>query len=177
MRDRGNSWAELFPLQFRVLYRQFLLRIVDLEALSIQADIPRFLGQFSGVFILFSLIQGLGVLIHPVMTPKSLLSLLWYTEQSMTSSTMLVTGLIAVMGWDNIFPDLRDLMALSPLPVHPRTILFAKMAACGAVVGLGVLTLNFATSIALALVVGGIARFAHQQPAVVAEVDFHHAND
>ncbi len=37
-------WNRL-PLQFRLLHRQFLLRVVDLEALSIEADIPRFLGQ------------------------------------------------------------------------------------------------------------------------------------
>jgi hypothetical protein len=29
------------PLDFRVLYRQFLLRVIDLEALSIQADVTR----------------------------------------------------------------------------------------------------------------------------------------
>jgi len=41
----GANIAERLPLQFRVLYRQFLLRVVDLEALSIQADVPRLLGQ------------------------------------------------------------------------------------------------------------------------------------
>ena len=49
-----------------MLYRQFLLRVVDLEALSIEADIPRFLGQFAGVLIMISLHSTPSVcLIHP----------------------------------------------------------------------------------------------------------------
>jgi hypothetical protein len=148
-----------FPLQFRVLYRQFLLRVIDLEALSIQADIPRFLGQFASVLIIFSVIEALGLLIHPVMTPAALFSMAWRTEQSLISSMMLAAGLIAVISWDNIFPDRRDVMVLSPLPVAPPVILFAKVAASGAVLGLAVLSLNFASGLALPLVLGGIPRF------------------
>jgi hypothetical protein len=33
-------------LQFRVLYREFLFRIVDLELLVPQADLVKLLGQF-----------------------------------------------------------------------------------------------------------------------------------
>lgn len=158
MRNR-HRWADRLPLQFRVLYRQFLLRVVDLEALSIQADIPRFLGQFAGVLILFSLIQGLGLFIHPPMTQARLLSLAWHTEQCLISTMMLVAGLVAVISWDNIFPDRRDVMVLSPLPVAPHMILFAKLAASGAVLGLAALALNFASGIALPLLLGGIPRF------------------
>jgi hypothetical protein len=50
-------------LSFRVLYGQFLLRVIDLEALSIEADIPRFLGQFAGVLIMISLLQAVGALL------------------------------------------------------------------------------------------------------------------
>jgi len=147
------------PVQFGVLRRQFLLRVIDLEALSIQADIPRFLGQFAGVLMMFSIIRALGLLIHPPLTPAAQFSLAWRTEQSFISSMMLVTGLIAVISWDNIFPDRRDVMVLSPLPVTPRTILFAKLAASCAILGLAVLALNFASGLALPLVLGGIPRF------------------
>src|SRR5436309_1788735 len=44
-----GSIAERLPLQFRVLHRQLLLRVVDPEALSIEADIPRLLGHNSRV--------------------------------------------------------------------------------------------------------------------------------
>jgi hypothetical protein len=44
-------------LQFKVLHRQFLLRVIDLEALSIEADIPRFpasLPAFSSCSVSFT---------------------------------------------------------------------------------------------------------------------------
>jgi hypothetical protein len=150
------------PLQFRVLYRQFLLRVVDLEALSIQADIPRFLGQFAGVLIMFSLIRGLGLLAsanNPKITRMGLLILALHTEQRLISTMMLIAGLVAVMSWDATFPDRRDIMVISPLPVRPTTILFAKVAAASAVLGLSVLALNFASGVALPLVLGGIPHF------------------
>jgi hypothetical protein len=46
------------PLDFRILCRQFLLRVIDLEALSIQADVTGFLGQFAGVLIMLSLVHA-----------------------------------------------------------------------------------------------------------------------
>ncbi|HTV05251.1 MAG TPA: hypothetical protein VME86_07770 [Acidobacteriaceae bacterium] len=150
---------ERLPLQFRVLYRQFLLRVVDLEALSIEADIPRFLGQFAGVLIMFSVIQALVLLIHPIMTPAETLSMLWHSEQLLIATIMLVTGLIAVVAWDNIFPDKRDVMVLGPLPVRPRVILLAKVAASGAVLALAVFSLNIAVGIVLPLIQGGLLRF------------------
>ncbi len=144
------------PLQFRVLCRQFLLRVIDLEALSIQADIPRFLGQFAGVLIVFSLLGAFGVLVSGTQAtaPEAHLSLAWRGEQRLISSMMLVVGLFAVVSWDSIFPDRRDAMALSPLPVAAHTILLAKIAASGAIVGIAVLALNVATGIAWPLILG-----------------------
>jgi hypothetical protein len=57
MRDAVRSVIERLPLQFRVLYRRFLLRVIDLESLSIEADIPRCLGQFAAVLITISVFQ------------------------------------------------------------------------------------------------------------------------
>lgn len=153
---------ERLPLQFRVLYRQFLLRFIDLEALSMQADIPKFLGQFAGVLLMFSVIWGIGFMAatdHPTMSREAFLSVVWRMEQRFISTTMLVAGLVAVISWDALFPDRRDIMVLSPLPVPPRIILSAKVAASGAILGLAVLTLNCVSSVALCLVLGGIPHF------------------
>ena len=142
------KFVDRLPLQFRVLYRQFLLRIVDLEALSIEADIPRFLGQFAGVLMMFSMINALGLLIHPPIDNIAyLVGMFWTVEQRMIFTMMLVVGLFAVISWDSIFPDRRDVMVLGPLPLTPHTILIAKMAASGAVMGLAVLALNFAVEL------------------------------
>jgi hypothetical protein len=162
MREWAHRWVDSLPLQFRVLYRQFLLRVVDLEALSIQADIPRYLGQFAGVLIMLSAIRALGFLMAAGgagMTAAARLSLAWETEQNLIATMMLVAGLVAVLMCDATFPDRRDAMVLGPLPVAPRMILLAKVAASGAVLGLAVLALNFATGLALPLVLGGIRGF------------------
>jgi len=149
--------AELLPLQFRVLYRQFLLRVVDLEALSVHADIPRFLGQFASVLIFVSVIGAIGpIMSHEALTaaPEAALSFAWRGEQSLISGMMLVVGLTAVICWDSTFPDRRDVMVLSPLPVAPHMVLLAKVAASAALLGLAIVTLNFATGIAWPLLLG-----------------------
>jgi hypothetical protein len=154
--------VERLPLQFRVLYRQFLLRVVDLEALSVHADIPALLGQFAGVLILISVFRAVGLLVptgRPRITPAEIMTMAWSAEHSFLSMTMLVAGLMAVVSWDNIFPDRRDVMILGTLPVRPRTILLAKSAACGAVLSIGLLSLNLAMSVTVSLVAGGIPGF------------------
>lgn len=148
--------AEMLPVQFRVLYRQFLLRIFDFEALSIQADIPRFLGQFASVLVFCSLIGALGMLTSGDANngPEAASAFPWRIEQSLISGMMFVTGLIAVVSWDSIFPDRRDVMVLAPLPLTTRPILFAKISASASLVGLGILALNFATGIVWPLLLG-----------------------
>ena len=147
------------PLRYRVLHRQFLLRVIDLEALSIEADIPRFLGQFAGVLMMISLMQALGTLMFP--PPPELH---WHVEQSAVSNMMLVIGLVAVLTWDNTFPDRRDAMILGPLPVKPGTILLAKITASASLLGVAILALNFASSGSRSLVFGGAAGLVRNPP-------------
>jgi len=150
---------DLLPLEFRILYRQFFLRVIDLEALSVHADIPRFLGQFASVLVFISLIGALGLLFSADrLATNEYLEFVWRGEQNLISGTMLLVGLIAIVGWDSTFPDRRDVMVLSALPIAPRTILFAKIAASTSLLALAVLTLNFATGVAWPLFIG----FHHQ---------------
>jgi hypothetical protein len=145
------------PLTYRVLYGQFLLRVIDLESLSIEADIPRFLGQFAGVLIMISLLQAAGafLLLGSSPDPAAQLVLAWGKEQSLICDTMLLVGLIAVVSWDSIFPDRRDVMVLSPLPIRPLTVLLAKVSASGAIVGMSILALNIGSGFAWPLVLAG----------------------
>ena len=149
--------VQRLPLHFRVLYRQFLLRVIDLESLSIEADIPRFLGQFAGIVIMFSLLRGLGALMFPP-PPAAAVSI----QQSQFSLMMLIAGLITVITWDTAFPDRRDVMILSPLPVRPHMILLAKLAASAGLIGLAIVCFNCCSSLTLAIVLagpGGFPRF------------------
>ena len=159
------------PLDFRVLCRQFLLRVVDLESLSIQADVIGFLGQFAGVLIIISFVFVM-MLVYPILfmddarTLAFLREMTWPMEQLLITTTFLVTGLIAVVSWDATFPDRRDIMVLAPLPVKPRTILFAKVSAAATVLSLAVLALNLPTCLVFSSLLGslhgsawGVARF------------------
>ena len=124
-----HKLADLLPEEFRVLYRQFFLRIVDFEALSAQADVVGYLGQFAGVLIMLSLVHAFAALIY--VSSGAPLSFAWHMEQYLIKTMMLVTGLFAILTWDATFPDKRDIAVLSPLPIASHAILSAKLAASG----------------------------------------------
>jgi len=131
-------------LQFRTLYREFLFRVVDLEILSQQGDIPRLLGRFAAILVFISLWQAVVVLMIASAAGTSQFSLLlaWAAEHALISTTMLVVGLFAVLSWDSAFPDRRDVLILSPLPVSARVLFCSKLAAVASALGVTLLALN-----------------------------------
>ncbi|HLW82134.1 MAG TPA: hypothetical protein VKS20_08840 [Candidatus Acidoferrales bacterium] len=131
--------------QFRVLYRQFLFRVVDLEVLSARAlgDANKLLGQFAALLVLFSVVSGLGPLfMDRNISPQALRELTLHTEHMLITVTMVVVGIFAVLSWDSVFPDRRDVFVLAPLPVRARTMFLAKVAATGTALGLVVVLLH-----------------------------------
>jgi hypothetical protein len=155
-----GRWVDRLPLDFRVLYKQFLLRILDLEALSIEADMVEYLAQFAGILIFISWFQSTSALLMMQMrtvppTPVEMYWLGWQVEHGIAEKMLLVAGLVVVFLWDAVFPDRRDLMVLGPLPVKPGTILAAKVASPAAVVGVAVVCLNWATNFVWPALLGG----------------------
>ncbi len=136
-------------LQFRVLYREFLFRMVDLELLSAQGDMSKLLGQFAGLLIFISSVQVLGALFFDGrwMSSAALLMFFWRQEHSLIAMTMLVVGLFAVLSWDSTFPNRRDVLVLAPLPVRTRTLFLAKVAASATALSLTVVALNVFTGL------------------------------
>src|SRR5215472_10216762 len=130
--------------QFQVLYREFLFRMVDLEVLSAQGDIKQLLGQFGSILIYFGALMSLGAAFFDPrrMSVEAAVASLWSTQHFLIATTMLVMGLFAVLSWDSTFLDRRDVLVLAPLPVRPRTIFLAKVAALGAALGLTTVALN-----------------------------------
>src|ERR1035438_9294573 len=125
-------------LQFRVLYRQFLLRIVDLELLAPQGDIGKLLGQFVALLLvvgLWILLPSVGIAAAAPSQAEMGLLFGWVEAHSLISTTMLVVGLL-------------DVLVLSPLPVRARTLFLAKLAAVTTALGLTVLALNVFPGIA-----------------------------
>jgi CubicO group peptidase (beta-lactamase class C family) len=129
--------------QFRVLYRQFLFRLIDLDLLSsdAQGDSNKLLGQFASLLIFVSVILSLGAAGSQRTDIAKLVST-WSMEHLMIATTMLVVGIFAVLSWDSTFPNRSDVLVLAPLPVRPRTLFLAKLAASGAAMCLTIACLN-----------------------------------
>lgn len=135
-----NGWA-VRKLQFRVLYRVFLLRVVDLELLSADADPTRLIGQFVTTFASISLLFALPVILLGGGGGMSMTAR-WTAEHFFIETTMTVAGLIAVLNWDSAFPDRRDVLVLAPLPVRASTLFLAKISALFAAPYLSIIAFN-----------------------------------
>ncbi|MBS1855019.1 MAG: hypothetical protein JST11_06625 [Acidobacteria bacterium] len=133
-------------LQVRVLYREFLLRLVDLELLSPDAmgDADKLRGRIAGFLGFFSLYLGLAGLLFDGrnMSPAAFRIAGWGVEHFLISTTMLIVGLFAVFSWDSTFPDLRDVLVLAPLPIRTPTFFLAKVAAVGTGLALAIGVFN-----------------------------------
>ena len=146
--------------QFRVLYRAFLLQIVDLELLPAQGDPARLLIQIGALLAAVSFI--LAILLLPQYakaTGAQIAAGAWGDQEFLISTTMAVVGLFTVLAWDSIFPDRRDSLVLGNLPIRPRTIFASKAAATATGLAICMLAVNSATGLAYPFVAGDIETF------------------
>ena len=132
------------PSHFRILFKVFWLRVVDLEILSPDNDAHTLLGNLAallaGASVLFSLpLMFIG---GPMPQPS-----LWTFEHLFFATTLTVVGVLAVLSWDSALPDRRDLLVLGSLPIRIRTILAAKISALTGVLGFSGVALNFLTGL------------------------------
>jgi CubicO group peptidase (beta-lactamase class C family) len=143
-------------VQFRVLYREFLFRIVDVELLSAHAggDSRTLLGQFASLLVFVSMVLAFGGAFWAANLKDSRLPPLmhvisaWTMEHFLVATTMLVVGVFAVLCWESTFPDRRDVLVLGPLPVRARTLFLAKVAAVASALGLALASLHVLAGIA-----------------------------
>src|SRR5262245_19668824 len=136
--------------QFRVLYRSFLLRLVDLELLSAHGDVANLLAQFGGLLAALSFVFAISIVPQyglSTLTADQLALAAWGDQEFLIGTTMAVVGLFAVVAWDSVFPDRRDSLVLGVLPLGTRTIFAAKVAAIATGLGVAVAAVNVATGI------------------------------
>jgi hypothetical protein len=55
--------------------------------------------------------------------------LTWTAEHFLIATTMLAVGVFAVLSWESMFPDRRDVLVLRPLPIGGSTLFLAKITA------------------------------------------------
>ena len=130
--------------QVRVLYREFLFRMVDRELLSTdaQGDSNKLLGRFAAILILLSLgfavtLLGIGSGRGNGGRERILLSALG-PEHALIATTMLIVAIFTVLSWESLFPDRRDVLVLAPLPVSPANIFLAKAVSLATALGVTV---------------------------------------
>ena len=146
---------------FRILYRDFLFRIVDRETLSTYAkgDASQLLLQIVALLAFLSVVFSIPAFAVDAAAPAQMrLAFAWGIEHFLIATTMLVVGLFAVLSWDSMFPSHRDVLVLAPLPIRARTILLAKLAALATALGLAVLTLHIVAGVVWPLALGATTR-------------------
>jgi len=141
--------------QFRVLYRNFLTCVVDLQFLPNPADIQKLGVQLMAMLSAF----GLVIAIYEVprysfsgWPAEKLAIAAWGDQEFMIATTMAVAGMLAVLAWNSILPARQDALVLGPLPVHTRAVGLARIAAIASVVGMSVAALNVFAAISFPFV-------------------------
>lgn len=130
--------------QFGVLYRVFLLRVIDLEALSTDGSTAKLLGQFGAVFAGISFLFVLPL----ILTSGALAETdVWTMAHLLIATTFTAVGLSTILAWDSLVPERRDVLIVGPLPVRNRTLLFSKLAAVCALLSLVIGSLNVFTGL------------------------------
>lgn len=154
--------------QFRILHRDFLSRMVDLELVSAGGDTREIVTRFG------ALLGALSVVFAYLMVPRYLTSGMahdklvrfsWGDEEFLLSATIALCGLCAVLTWNNVFPDKRDSLVLGLLPVRMKTMMAARFAAIVTILVAVIAALNVGTGITFPFLFStgffdAIARFA-----------------
>lgn len=141
--------------QFRVLYRNFLTSVVDLQFLPNPGDIRKLGIQ------LVALLSAFGLVIAIYEVPRysfsgwpaeKLAIAAWGDQEFMIATTMAIAGLLAVLARNSVLPARQDALVLGPLPVHTRTVGMARIAAIASILGASVAALNVFTGISFPVV-------------------------
>ena len=144
-----------FRSQFRVLYRDFLVRLIDPEIVSTTGDPGKLFVQLAAVLAGFNFCVALFMLRQYAASTLSEDALRLATmgdQQFLAANTLAIVGMFAVLTWGAVFPDRRDTLVLGSLPVRPGTIFLARIAAVGTGLGVALLASNIFTGLSYPVV-------------------------
>jgi len=143
--------------QFRDLARHFFGRFFDNDLVSLDGDMR------STVVNILAMLAAPGMLLpwlflskytgmqHLPMYVRDLASL--GEKEFFICFSMTVMGLVTVIEWDMLFPDVRDYANLTPLPIRLRTLFGAKIAALVGFLAIFSVTINAFSPVLFAAVV------------------------
>ncbi|MCU1236234.1 MAG: hypothetical protein JWP63_4201 [Candidatus Solibacter sp.] len=142
---------------FRLLTRHFFGRFFDNEIVSQTGDMRTNVVQAfglvatPGIFVPFYMIPQRARYDHPFAHNWVLLSDYYF----FILFSMVVMGFVMVFEWDAIFPDRKDYLILTPLPLGGAEIFAAKTLALIAFLGIFAIDANLFCTVLAPLVTGG----------------------
>jgi hypothetical protein len=78
-------------------------------------------------------------------------NLSWQEKSYVFTLMMIIFGLVTLLEWDVLFPDRRDFLNLTPLPVRLRTIFLAKLGSFALFIGLFSVAMNSGAAVLFAI--------------------------
>jgi predicted permease len=128
------------------LVRHFLARTFDSEMISTR-------GSWGTVAVgAFALAVPLGMLMlskapHHYKTPEAIRASAMAGALSNMTLLLAITGILALLAWQSLFPSRRDYLALAGLPVRSRQIFFARFACMALIAGVVTFTIGSGPSL------------------------------
>ena len=141
---------------FALLVNHFVGRFFDNEIVSQQGDMRTNMVQalglvaVPGMFVAFALLPMGLRFDQPFAHHGQLLANCYF----FVLYSMVVMGFVMVFEWDALFPDRKDYLILTPLPLRANSIFVGKVAALAAFLALFVVDSNFLGGLLFPLVTG-----------------------
>src|SRR5438552_18503342 len=131
--------------RFKTLARHFFSRFFDKDSISPDADAHANVVQIIAMLALPGAIVSLFTIAdHPLI--RSEVTRLWLRAGDryvFVCYSMVVMGFVMTFKWDSLFPDRRDYLILTPLPISLREFFAAKVIALCGFLLLFVVAINF----------------------------------
>ncbi len=147
--------------QFRVLFRTFLRGLFENDLVPATVDLRQSALWLAAVFMIppavFALVLSLSY--GSWMTDDELALRAVPQKLYFIGYSMAVVGFVTVLVWDRLFPDRRDAIMLGSLPIRPRNIVVARLAALVAVVVGFAIAVNLPGTVLFSLVAGSYLPF------------------
>src|SRR5215510_16620172 len=129
----------------KTLVRHFFSRFFDKDSFSVDADSCANVVQILAMLALPGAIVSLFTISdHPLI--RSELTRLWLRAGDrcvFICYSMVVMGFVMTFKWDSLFPDRRDYLILTPLPISLREFFAAKIISLCGFLLLFVVSINF----------------------------------
>jgi hypothetical protein len=157
---RFREWLEETHSAAFELRRHFFLRFFDSDLVSTPRQWQVVAGGVLAILLSLSLIYVQAyyhkyAALNSLSSPEPLQRALLADILFLITLAMSLIGLFTTLQWPQLFPGLRDYLALGSLPVRVREIFVAKFSALLAFAGLFIVATTFLPSLILPMVIAG----------------------